>query len=485
MGNCAIKPKVLKDSDEDMIPVERDTTVHKENAEEEMAVAAARRSEKGKEILLEDDVDNEHNKQRPSLSLLFHEDKTLDVKDDFTQVFPPPKKPHTNNITNASSESLKLDTSPPPMIATNVNNKAQDTFDVKTRSDLEVKIPKNSNDVKTRSDLEVKITKESNDVKTISDLEVKIPKNSNDVKTRSELEVKIPKESNDVKTISDLEVKIPKESNDVKTISDLESKIPKDPNDVKTRIDPEVKIPKDSKDVKTKSDDEVKIPQDSDDVKTRNDLQVKIPKDSNDVNTHEANDQEVDFSDNWEVKFPEELEAKVTKESNVLVPQVLEDKNIQEDSRAKSNEVKAAESELLKVSQVESQEGLETKVPPQVFEINLNDQETSKIEFVDVPKVLEAKNNINQEDSKGKTNEVKAAESELLKVSQVESHEGLEIINPIDDQEAIIIKTLEEKEFLDANEKINDKHDQAKVNEDINVTKDKETILSDSRNKSF
>lgn len=82
MGNCAIKPKVLKDSDEDLIPVERDTTVHNKdsgeksknnapNAADEEA-AAARRSEKGKEILIEDDAED-GNSKRQSLSLLFHE----------------------------------------------------------------------------------------------------------------------------------------------------------------------------------------------------------------------------------------------------------------------------------------------------------------------------------------------------------------------------------------------------------------------------
>lgn len=85
MGNCAIKPKVLKDSDEDLAPVERETAVladhDKDPAEKsenviapnaaEEAAAAARRSEKGKEILIEDDVDDHH--KRPSLSHLFHE----------------------------------------------------------------------------------------------------------------------------------------------------------------------------------------------------------------------------------------------------------------------------------------------------------------------------------------------------------------------------------------------------------------------------
>lgn len=87
MGNCAIKPKVLKDSDEYLIPVEREASTHPDHnkdtaaknnniapsAAEEVAaaVAAVRRSEKGKDILIEDD-EEEHSK-RQSLSLLFHE----------------------------------------------------------------------------------------------------------------------------------------------------------------------------------------------------------------------------------------------------------------------------------------------------------------------------------------------------------------------------------------------------------------------------
>ena len=85
MGNCATKPKVLKDSEEDMVPVERDmaapsdhskVTAEKSqnNAPNESvdAAATARRSEKGKEILVEDDLKKEHGKSQ-SLSPLFHE----------------------------------------------------------------------------------------------------------------------------------------------------------------------------------------------------------------------------------------------------------------------------------------------------------------------------------------------------------------------------------------------------------------------------
>lgn len=85
MGNCATKPKVLKDSEEDLVPLERDTAAPPENnkgsAEKshnnapnaaDGAAAAARRSEKGKEILVEAVVKDEHNK-RQSLSPLFHE----------------------------------------------------------------------------------------------------------------------------------------------------------------------------------------------------------------------------------------------------------------------------------------------------------------------------------------------------------------------------------------------------------------------------
>lgn len=75
MGNCAIKPKVLKDSDEDLVPVELDTAEKSDNVAPnpaDEAAAATRRSEKGKEILIEDDDVDEHHK-RPSLSHLFHE----------------------------------------------------------------------------------------------------------------------------------------------------------------------------------------------------------------------------------------------------------------------------------------------------------------------------------------------------------------------------------------------------------------------------
>lgn len=85
MGNCATKPKVLKDSEEDMVPVERDMAApsdhNKITAEKSQSnapneavdtAATARRSEKGKEILVEDDVKKEHGKSQ-SLSPLFHE----------------------------------------------------------------------------------------------------------------------------------------------------------------------------------------------------------------------------------------------------------------------------------------------------------------------------------------------------------------------------------------------------------------------------
>ncbi|KAF3511583.1 hypothetical protein F2Q69_00004821 [Brassica cretica] len=52
---------------------------------------------------------------------------------------------------------------------------------------------------------------------------------------------------------------------------------------------------------------------------------------------------------------------KVSKESDV--PEVLEDKNAPEVPKVMTNEVKAAESELLKVSEVTTSEDLETEAP--------------------------------------------------------------------------------------------------------------------------
>lgn len=144
MGNCATKQKVLKDTEEDLVPVERDTTAPDHNkfpvkksvsnapsAADEAEAVAARRCEKGKEILIEDDVEEEHSKRQSLISLLFHEDKAIEKE--ITNL--------SRNKSGTSSEASKLDTS-----ASNV--KAPVTFDVQTRNDLEVKIPKDS-EVKT------------------------------------------------------------------------------------------------------------------------------------------------------------------------------------------------------------------------------------------------------------------------------------------------------------------------------------------------
>ncbi|KAG7614206.1 hypothetical protein ISN44_As05g060230 [Arabidopsis suecica] len=274
MGNCAIKPKVLKDSDEDLVPVERETTVPTDldkdpaqkneniispNAAEE-AAAAARRSEKGKEILIEDD--NEDQPKRPSLSHLFHEDKTV-VEKEVTDLTP--TKPDTNNKTGPSSEVSMFDTT--ALVASNAKD-PEDIFDVQTRNDLEVKIPKDS-DVKTPE------TPKANEAED---------------NFSESWEVKFPEE--------------------------LEAK---------------------------KTSEVVKVAEES-----------KVP----------------------EVSAPELSEIKVTKESDV--PEVLEDKNIPEVVEVKTDEVKVAESELLKVSEVEATEDLEIKVP-KVFEAKTPETSNVKV----------------------------------------------------------------------------------------------------------
>ncbi|KAF3511585.1 hypothetical protein F2Q69_00004823 [Brassica cretica] len=75
------------------------------------------------------------------------------------------------------------------------------------------------------------------------------------------------------------------------------------------------------------------------DVQTPNDLEVKIPKDSK-VKTP--------------VSAPKLSQVNVKKEPDV--PEVLEDKNAPEIPKVMTDEVKAAESELLKVSEVTTSE---------------------------------------------------------------------------------------------------------------------------------
>ncbi|KAF2606980.1 hypothetical protein F2Q68_00043920 [Brassica cretica] len=122
-----------------------------------------------------------------------------------------------------------------------------------------------------------------------------------------------------------------------------------------------------------------------------------------------------------------ETKERVIKESNF--PEVLEDKNV-----LKTNEVKAAELELLKVSEVKSSEDLEIKVP-KVFEVKNPGTSNVKVE------------------TKVKT-----------------------------DQEAYQVNTGEDTEvpeFLDAQEKI-DKAE-AQILEDIKVTEDKEIMMSENK----
>ncbi|KFK28159.1 hypothetical protein AALP_AA8G480200 [Arabis alpina] len=322
MGNCAIKPKVLKDSEEDLVPVERDSTAPAPekvatNAveEAEAAVTAAKRSEKGKDILIEDDVDD-HNK-RQSLSLLFHENKPIEKEViDLT-----PTQPEPDNKTGASSEISKLDDTSTALMDSNV--KEPETFDVETRTDLEVKIPKDS---------EVK-TPETPKAKKAEQEEANFSEN---------WEVKFPEE---------LEAK--KTSEVVAKVEQEESKLPE---------------------------------------------------------VHEV------------VSPPRELsEIKVPKETNV--PEVLEDKNVQEDSKAE-----AAESELLKVSEVDSSSDLEIKVPkvfegktPEVTdesEVKV-DQETDVSEFVDAQEKIEKPESPIHE----KINVVKEKETVLSKTEEEEEEE--------------------------------------------------------------
>ncbi|CAH8355561.1 unnamed protein product [Eruca vesicaria subsp. sativa] len=260
MGNCATKPKVLKDTDEDLIPVVKSLN-DAPSAADEVEASAARRCEKGKEILIEDDVEEEHSK-RQSLSLLFHEDKALE-------------KERTNlsrNKSGASSEASKLDTS--ALVASNV--KASATFDVQTRNDLEVKTP------------------ETPKAKEAEEKEVNFSEN---------WEVKFPEELEGAKTSEVVKVSAPELS---------EVKVTKEPY---------------------------------------------VPEVLEDKNVPEVS----------EVPAPHELsEVKVTTESGVLV--ALEDKNVTEVPKVMTGEVKAAESELIKVSEVTTSEDLDIAVP-KVFEV--------------------------------------------------------------------------------------------------------------------
>ncbi|KAF8091223.1 hypothetical protein N665_0451s0036 [Sinapis alba] len=378
MGNCATKPKVLKDSEEDMVPVERDmaaaptehnkATAEKSRQSNAPDAAASRRSEKGKEIIMVEDVvkEEEHNNKRPSLSPLFHEDKVIGKE--LTDVT---KKIETNDKSGASSEVSKLDDAS-PLMATNV--KAPESFDVQTRDDLEVKIPKDS-EVKTPETPKAKEA-EKQEVHFSENWEVKFPEELESNKTSEAVKVKEESKPQQVSKVSAPEL------SDVNVTK--ESGVPKVLEDKNVQEVPEVRV--------TKESDVPKVFKDK-----------KVPEDS-------------------EVHAPPELsDIKVKKESDV--PEVLEDKNV-----LKTDEVKAAESELLKVSEVKSSGDLEIKVP-EVFEVK-------------TPKTLNGK-----------------VESEVKT-----------------DQEASQVNIVKETEFLDAQEKI-DKAE-AQILEDIKVTEDKEVMMS-------
>ncbi|CAF1716791.1 hypothetical protein HID58_084853 [Brassica napus] len=393
MGNCATKPKVLKDSEEDMVPVERDMAApsdhNKITAEKSQSnapneavdtAATARRSEKGKEILVEDDVKKEHGKSQ-SLSPLFHEDKVIGKEvTDIT-----PTKPETNDKTGASSKVTKLDDAS-PLMATNV--KAPESFDVQTRNDLEVKIPKDS-EVKTPETPKAKEAEEQ-EVHFSENWEVKFPEELETNTTSGVVKVKEESKPPQVSKVSAPElsdVKVTKESDVPKVLEDKNvqevSVVPTLPELSNTKVTKESDVP-------------------------------KVFEDKN-------------VPENSEVHAPPELsDIKVTKESNF--PKVLEDKNV-----LKTDEVKAAELELLKVSEVKSSEDLEIKVP-KVFEVKNPGTSNVKVE------------------TKVKT-----------------------------DQEAYQVNTGEDTEvpeFLDAQEKI-DKAE-AQILEDIKVTEDKEIMMSEN-----
>ncbi|KAF2582399.1 hypothetical protein F2Q70_00010842 [Brassica cretica] len=189
---------------------------------------------------------------------------------------------------------------------------------------------------------------------------------------------------------------------------------------------PEVLEDKNAPEIPKVMTDEVKAAE-SELLKTRNDLEDKIPKDS-EVKTpeppkaKEAEDQEVDFSENWEVKFPEELEA--TKTSEVV--KVAEESKLPQVSKVsapKLSQVKVKkEPDLPGVLDDKSgTKVLEVHAPSEVAGIKVSKES-------DVPEVLEDKNA--PEVPKVMTDEVKAAESELLKVSEVTTSEDLETEAP-------------------------------------------------------
>ncbi|CDY18698.1 BnaA09g06970D [Brassica napus] len=293
MGNCATKPKVLKDSEEDMVPVERDMAApsdhNKATAEKSQnnapneavdAAATARRSEKGKEFLVEDDVKKEHGKSQ-SLSPLFHEDKVIGKEvTDIT-----PTKPETNDKTGASSKVTKLDDAS-PLMATNV--KAPESFDVQTRNDLEVKIPKDSQ-VKTPETPKAKEAEEQEvhfsenwEVKFPEELEINtasgvfedknVPENS-EVHAPPELsDIKVTKESNFPEVLEDKnvlktdEVKAAESEllkvSEVKSSEDLEIKVPKvfevkNPGTSNVKVETKVKTDQEASQVNTGEDTEV------------------------------------------------------------------------------------------------------------------------------------------------------------------------------------------------------------------------------------
>ncbi|KAL0747069.1 hypothetical protein Bca101_029071 [Brassica carinata] len=197
------------------------------------AAATAQRSEKGKEILVEDDVKKEHGKSQ-SLSPLFLEDKVIGKE--------------TNDKTGASSKVTKLDDAS-PLMATNV--KAPESFDVQTRNDLEVKIPKDS-EVKTPETPKAKEAEEQ-EVHFSENWEVKFPEeletNTASGVVKVEEESKPPQVSK-VSAPGLSDVKVTKESDVSKVLKDKNvqevSEVPTFPELSNTKVTKESDVPENS-----------------------------------------------------------------------------------------------------------------------------------------------------------------------------------------------------------------------------------------------
>ncbi|CAN7024853.1 unnamed protein product [Brassica oleracea var. botrytis] len=233
------------------------------------AAATARRSEKGKEILVEDDVKKEHGKSQ-SLSPLFHEfyarEMIMCERKEVTDITP--TEPETNDKTGASSKVTKLDDAS-PLMATNV--KAPESFDVQTRNDLEVKIPKDS-EVKTPETPKAKEAEEQ-EVHFSENWEVKFPEeletNTASGVVKVEEESKPPQVSKvSAPELSDVEVT--KESDVPKVLEDKNvqevSEVPALPELSNTKVTKESDVPKVFEDKNVPENSEVHAPPELSDI---------------------------------------------------------------------------------------------------------------------------------------------------------------------------------------------------------------------------